>query len=147
MASSAPVLARVDDARQGQDFDNYSLNCVASLKNRFAFPDPNPGSPIADLDYAYHMDASLFAQFLRGQSEARGVKRIEGRIVDQPRPEDGFVDMSARRRAKSTAIVFVDCSGMRALLIGDAMGLVTRVGASGCCATGPCRYRAKACRC
>ena len=39
-------------------------------------------SPVADLDYAYHFDASLFARYLRAESEARGVKRIEGKIVE-----------------------------------------------------------------
>ena len=64
-------------------FDRYSLNCSASLKNRFAFPDPsNRNSPLADIDYAYHFDASLLARFLRAESEARGVTRVEGKIVD-----------------------------------------------------------------
>src|SRR5436309_244461 len=36
-------------------FDNYALNCVASLRNKFAFPaDSNPNSPLADIDYAFH---------------------------------------------------------------------------------------------
>src|SRR5947208_11064518 len=36
---------------QVKHFDNYSVNCVASLKNRFAFPNSsNPASPLADLD-------------------------------------------------------------------------------------------------
>src|SRR5437763_1055787 len=35
-------------------FDDYSINCLASRMNRFAFPDTrNPNSPLADLDYAY----------------------------------------------------------------------------------------------
>jgi hypothetical protein len=66
---------------------------MASLKNRFAFPDPrNPSSPIAHIDYAYHFDASLFARFLRAESEARGVTRVEGRIVEVLKDgESGFV--------------------------------------------------------
>ena len=71
------LAARDRDPSSVKHFDHYSLNCVACLKNRFAFPDKsNPNSPIADLDYAYHFDASLFARFLRAESEARGVKRI-----------------------------------------------------------------------
>src|SRR5947209_1985880 len=47
-------------------FDFYSMCCVASLKNRFAFPDKrNPNSPLGDIDYAYHFDASLVARSLR----------------------------------------------------------------------------------
>ena len=96
-----------------------------ALKNRFAFPDQrNPNSPLADIDYAYHFDASLFARFLRTESEARGVTRIEGRIVEVVQnPESGFVEkvrLSDGREVDGD--LFVDCSGMRALLIGDALG-------------------------
>ena len=105
--------------------DDYSLNVVASLKNKFAFPDKrNPNSPLADIDYAYHFDASLVARFLRSESEARGVKRIEGRIVETIlHPETGYVErvrLSDGREVDGE--LFVDCSGMRALLIGDALG-------------------------
>lgn len=106
-------------------FDHYSINCVACLKNRFAFPDGrNPNSPLADMDYAYHFDASLFARYLRAESEARGVTRVEGRIVEViQRPESGFV--SSVRLSDGREVdgdLFIDCSGMRALLIGDALG-------------------------
>jgi tryptophan halogenase len=107
-------------------FDNYSLNCVASRENRFAFPDTrNPNSPMADLDYAYHFDASLFARYLRAESEARGVKRIEGRIVEVLQDgETGFVTAVKLTDGRTVeGDLFVDCSGMRGLLIGDALGV------------------------
>lgn len=107
-------------------FDHYSLNCAASLKNRFSFSNPSQrGSPIADIEYAYHFDASLFARCLRTVCEGRGVERIEGRIIDvKLHPETGFVD--AVKLADEREIggdLFIDCSGMRALLIGDALGV------------------------
>ncbi len=106
-------------------FDQYSLNCAASVKNRFAFPDTrNRNSPLADLDYAYHFDASLLARFLRTESEARGVQRIEGRIVEViQHPESGFVERLVLNDGREVdGELFVDCSGMRALLIGGALG-------------------------
>lgn len=113
-------------ATQAKHFDHYSLNTLAARMNRFCPPDPrNPGSPMADIDYAYHFDASLFARFLRGQAEGRGVERIEGRIVDvKLRGEDGFVDHVVLADGRDIdGDLFVDCSGMRGLLIGDAMGV------------------------
>jgi len=107
-------------------FDKYSINCVACEKNRFAFPDNrNPNSPLADIDYAYHFDASLFARYLRAESEARGVTRVEGRIVDViQNPESGFVEKVRLTDGREVdGDLFVDCSGMRGLLIGDALGI------------------------
>ena len=107
-------------------FDNYSIAGAASLRNRFAFPDKrNPNSPLADLEYAYNFDASMFARFLRGESEARGVTRIEGRIVEVLQdPETGFVTgVRLQDGRELDGELFVDCSGMRALLIGDALGV------------------------
>jgi tryptophan halogenase len=106
-------------------FDDYAINCVACLKDRFSFPDKrNPNSPLADIDYAYHFDASLFARYLRSESEARGVTRIEGRIVEVLKDgESGFVEKVRLKDGREVAgDLFVDCSGMRALLIGDALG-------------------------
>jgi tryptophan halogenase len=107
-------------------FDHYSLNCEAALRDRFEFPDlRNPNSPLADIDYAYQFDASLLARFLRGQSETRGVTRIEGRIVDVIKNgESGFVECVKLTDGREVdGDLFVDCSGMRALLIGDALGV------------------------
>ena len=106
--------------------DDYALNCALARQNRMASPDKrNPGSPLHDLDYAFHFDASLYAAFLRERSQAQGVERVEGRIVDVARyPETGFVThvvLEDGRRV--TGDLFVDCSGMRGLLIGEAMGV------------------------
>ena len=111
---------------QVEHFDDYSLNCVACRQNKFAFPDhSNPHSPLADIDYAYHFDASLVARFLRSESEARGVSRIEGRIVETVlNPETGYVEKVRLNDGREVGgDLFVDCSGMRALLIGDALGV------------------------
>src|SRR4051794_16754740 len=120
------LAARERDPQSIEHFDHYSLCCAAARRNRFAFPDrSNPNSPLGDIDYAYHFDASLVARFLRSESEARGVERIEGKIVDVKRdPESGFVE--SVRLADGREVggdLFVDCSGMRGLLIGDALGI------------------------
>jgi tryptophan halogenase len=120
------LAAKARDPQAVKHFDHYSINCVACLKNRFAFPDrSNPNSPLADLDFAYHFDASLFARFLRRESEGRGVTRIEGRIVEVlTNSESGFVERVRLNDGREVdGDLFVDCSGMRGLLIGDALGI------------------------
>jgi tryptophan halogenase len=120
------LAARERVRDQIKHFDHYALNCVASLRNKFAFPDAsNRNSPLADIDFAYHFDASLFARYLRSESEARGVDRVEGRIVQViQNPESGHVERVRLDDGREVGgDLFVDCSGMRAILIGDALGV------------------------
>lgn len=107
-------------------FDNYALNCVAARQNRFAMPDlRNPNSPVADIDYAYHFDASQYAKFLRKRAEAQGVERIEGRIASvKLREADGYIEELLFEDGRTVGgDLFIDCSGMRGLLIGGALGV------------------------
>ena len=64
----------------GEDapLDAYCLNAAAAYAGKFA---KGAGSQmLGGLAHAFHFDASLYAKFLRGVAEGRGVGRIEGRI-------------------------------------------------------------------
>jgi tryptophan 7-halogenase len=60
----------------------YSLESVAAHQSRFMRPIEARNSPLSAIGYAFHFDAGLFAKYLRGFSEQRGVKRVEGKILD-----------------------------------------------------------------
>ncbi|PKB19332.1 tryptophan halogenase [Novosphingobium kunmingense] len=104
---------------------DYVLNAVIAGQNRFAHVERRPGSPLPAVPYAYHFDASLYARFLRRFAELRGVTRREGRIAEVARHgENG--DVAAVILTDGTRIegdLFVDCSGFRALLLGEALGV------------------------
>jgi tryptophan halogenase len=80
---------------------------------------PPPNSPLPPLPYAFHFDASLYAKFLRGFAEQRGIVRQEGRIVSVERNgETGDIDAVVLANGTRVAgDLFVDCSGFRGLLI------------------------------
>lgn len=98
---------------------DYNVTAVAAKLNRFSHPNPQPGTVMNSLAYAYHFDAALYGRLLRSYSEARGVKRVEGKIVEvRQREPDGFIE--AVVLADGTRVsgdLFIDCSGFRGLLI------------------------------
>ena len=98
---------------------HYLLNTVILAGDRFAHVEREPKNPLPPVPYAFHFDASLYAKFLRGFAEKRGVDRQEGRIVAVNRhPTSG--DVSSVTLANGSQIegdLFVDCSGFRGLLI------------------------------
>lgn len=98
---------------------HYILNTLAIAGNRFAHVERRPGDNLPPLPYAYHFDASLYAKFLRGYAEKRGVIRREGKIVAIER-NSGNGDVAAVLLASGARVdgdLFVDCSGFRGLLI------------------------------
>jgi tryptophan halogenase len=111
----APEVAGLED---------YWLSAVAAKAGRFAPPTPDPRSPLSQLAYAYHCDAALYAAFLRRYAEAGGVTRIEGKIAGVEHDDRGH--LAALRLDDGRQVVgdlFIDCSGFRSLLLGDAMAV------------------------
>ncbi len=115
---------RMHQAGKARDLESYSINRVAALAHRFMRADrSSPNSPLADIVHAFHIDAGLYARYLRGHAEGAGVRRTEGKVVDvELRPADGFVQ--AVRMADGERVegdLFIDCSGLRGLLIEEAL--------------------------
>jgi tryptophan halogenase len=102
------------------DVEHYSINTVASRKAKFMRGTRDRSdSPLADIAYAFHFDAGLYAKYLRGRAEARGVVRTEGKIVDTvQRADNGHIEAVVMENGQRIAgDLFIDCSGMVGLLI------------------------------
>ncbi|MEW5249019.1 tryptophan halogenase family protein [Microbulbifer discodermiae] len=104
---------------------DYSLNYQAAVHNRFAPLAQIKGTNLPGISYAYHFDAGLYAQFLRRFAEDKGVHRIEGTVSGvQLCPRDGFVEsLSLGGGQRIAAGLFVDCTGLAALLIEKTLGI------------------------
>src|ERR1700731_2834016 len=110
---------------KADDIGAYSLHSTAAMRGKFmtSATDVPQNSPLSSIAHAYHFDAGLYARYLRSYSEARGVRRTEGRVVDvQLRGTDGFIEavvLEGGERIGSD--LFIDCSGFRGLLIEQAL--------------------------
>jgi len=103
-----------DRARgSAEEFGAYCLELVAAQQSRFSH------LPKQGLNYAFHLDATLFARFLRKFSENLGAVRIEGKIVEvDTDPESGYVRSLKLDSGKVVeGDLFIDCTGFRGLLI------------------------------
>jgi len=103
----------------GGSLGDYCLELQAAWAGKFA------AGKEAGLNYAYHLDASRYARYLRERSERAGAKRIEGKITqvqkDPQTQEIQALELDDGRRIEGD--LFIDCTGFRALLIGDALGI------------------------
>ncbi len=105
---------------------NYSINTVAPKHGKYMNSVAEmANSPLGDIINAFHFDAGLYAKYLREYSEARGVVRTEGKIVKTHlREADGYIEsVELASGEKIGGDFFIDCTGTRALLIGQAMGV------------------------
>lgn len=99
------------------DFGDYCLERKAAEANKFAHL-PNNG-----MNYAYHIDATRYAGFLRNLAEKEGLRRIDSTIKEvTTREQDGFI--TSLTLASGEVIegdFFVDCTGFKGLLIEKAL--------------------------
>jgi tryptophan 7-halogenase len=101
----------------------FSLETSMALANRFIFP-TNTLGVAQHMRYALHMDLGLAARQLRGIAERAGVIRLERKVVSASRREDGFLEeLRFEDGGSLRADLFLDCTGARAQLIGEFLGV------------------------
>ena len=101
-----------------EEYSHYSPELMAAKVNKFGLLKQN------SLNYAYHIDASLYAKFLRRIAEKSGVIRKEGKIVKINQVSEGNIQSVVLDSGVSIeGDLFIDCSGFAALLIDKTLGV------------------------
>ncbi|WP_310534050.1 tryptophan 7-halogenase [Novosphingobium sp.] len=98
-------------------FDDYCLELKAAHAGKFAHLPENR------MNYAYQLDSTLYAAYLRKLAEADGAFRIEGKIgrVELDGESGNIAALVLDSGQRLEGDLFVDCTGFRALLIEGAL--------------------------
>lgn len=117
-------LRSVQEGKDSSLWD-YSLHHKAAYQNKFGQLDRVGNTSMTGLAYAYHFDAGQYAGFLRKAAERLGVSRTEGKVTDVGlNDESGFIETVTLESGEIiSGDLFIDCSGFRGLLIGQALGV------------------------
>src|SRR5690554_3568980 len=108
-----------------EDFWHYSLNARAVRADKFAPLTHIANTPLDGLHYAYHFDAGRYAKLLQGYCLTAGVRHIDSAIEQVLLERDnGYIQALQLASGETlTGDFFIDCTGARSLLLGDALGV------------------------
>ena len=117
------VWHRSREAGDKRPIQAFNVETMAAYFGRFSRTEDHPRDDLPPVNYAYHIDAGKYAQFLRKHAEANGVVRREGKVDDvMLDSETGFVTSVKMDNGDTVeGDLFVDCSGFRGLLIEQAL--------------------------
>ncbi len=101
----------------------FNIETMAAHFGRFARTADYQRDDLPPVNYAYHIDATRYARFLRTYAETRGVVRREGKVADVTLDgESGFVaSLTMDDGEIILGDLFIDCSGFRGILIEQAL--------------------------
>ncbi|BFM19023.1 tryptophan halogenase family protein [Gilvimarinus japonicus] len=120
-----PCWLKSRDNGCAHELEAFSLSTAMARQGRFAQPNDEATNPLALYSYAYHFDATLYAQFLRKYAESRGVKRTEGKVtrVENHASTGAITGVQLQQGAFIEGDLFIDCTGFTGVLIKQNLGV------------------------
>ena len=113
-------------ANQGIDLpplDRFSYACTMAREGKFDHPPEDRRQLAGTFGYAYQFDAVMFAPYLRSLAEEMGAVRTEGIVtaVERDGESGDIAAITLQSGERIEGDLFIDCSGFRSLLVGEAM--------------------------
>lgn len=100
-----------------KEFGDYCVEFKAALQGKFSL------QAEGKINYAFHLDAALYAKFLKDIALAGGVKHKDSKISGVKLHEStGFITaLELEGRDELAGDLFIDCTGIKGLLIEQAL--------------------------
>lgn len=107
-----------------QYFEHCFSNTVLNAANRVNVENKVNFDRVRQVSYSYHLDATRFGEFLKERiALPAGVAHVVDEVTEVVVGEDGFVDcVRSAGHGELRADLYVDCTGFRSLLLGQALG-------------------------
>jgi len=109
---------------QGKNTPFIAHALCATMANHHKFTIPSQGSQDGldqNFSYAFHLDATRFARYLRNLSVQRGVQRVEATVEKVALERDFITSLTLNDGTQLSSDFFIDCSGFKGLLIEESL--------------------------
>jgi tryptophan halogenase len=90
-------------------------------QNKAFIRQPN-GDPLIGRDYGYHLENVRFVDYLEEKAEERGITILDDKMTEVLQDDHGITGLRFAANGVLTADLYLDCSGFRSLLLGQALG-------------------------
>jgi tryptophan halogenase len=116
-----PGLSRPNAFYCEPDCDYADLTS-ALMERDLSFERSAAGRPRLGVHHAYHLENKRLVAYLERIAAARGVRLLDRTVRDVRRGEHGVESLELDDGSSLRAGLFVDCSGFRSRLLGEALG-------------------------
>lgn len=106
-------------------FDNFTHGDMqgALMAQGKGFERQSDGGPLVTTGTAYHIENRDFVAFLERAAQEAGVLTIDDEVVSVEKGQEGVASLTMASGQTQAADLYVDCSGFRSELIGQALGV------------------------